>query len=430
MAIGVRAVLLAAAGVVAVALLPGRATIVGWALACVLLVAVDLALAASPRALRFERTTVASLRLGQDTDALITVSNTGSRTVRGILRDAWQPSAGAASDRHDVVVPGGERRRVTTRLAPTRRGDRLADRVTVRSFGPLRLAARQLSVPVPGRVRVLPPFTSRKHLPSRLARLRELDGRAAVMVRGQGTEFDALRDYVEGDDVRSIDWRATARRQAVVVRTWRPERDRRVLLVLDTSRTSAARVGDGPRLDAAMDAALLLAALASRAGDRVDLVAVDRRVRARVVGATGSALLPALVEAMAPLEPELVEADWPHVVSEVRSRLSQRALVVLLTPLEAAAVAEGLLPVAAQLTARHTVVVASVQDPAVQEMARARGDAVAVYDAAAAVRGELDRVATTAALERAGVHVVDASPDDLPPRLADTYLALKAAGRL
>jgi uncharacterized protein (DUF58 family) len=279
-------------------------------------------------------------------------------------------------------------------------------------------------------VRVLPPFHSRKHLPSRLARLRELDGRSAVMVRGQGTEFDSLRDYVVGDDVRSIDWRATARRQQVVVRTWRPERDRRVLVVLDTSRTSAARIGDEPRLDAGMDAALLLAALAARAGDRVDLVAVDRQVRARVIGQTGASLMPALVDAMAPLDPVLVEADWTRIVTEIGARVPQHALVVLITALDAAAVEEGLLPVATRLAARHTVVVASVADPTVAQMAADRGDTVAVYDAAAAVRGELDRLAVTAGLERAGVHVVDATPPDLPPKLADSYLALKAAGRL
>ena len=202
-------------------------------------------------------------------------------------------------------------------MRPTRRGDRFAHRVTIRALGPLGIAARQGSHEVPWRVRVLPPFTSRKHLPSKLARLRQLDGRASVMIRGQGTEFDSLREYVVGDDVRSIDWRASARADDVMVRTWRPERDRRILLVLDTGRTSAGRVGDAPRLDAAMDAALLLAALASRAGDRVDLLAYDRRVRARVEGVTGSELLPALVEAMAPLEPTLVEPDYAGLVSTV-----------------------------------------------------------------------------------------------------------------
>src|SRR5690606_29512510 len=188
----------------------------------------------------------------------------------------------AGPNRHRVDLPDGEARRLVTPLRPTRRGDRRADRVTIRSFGPLGLAARQVSVQVPGRLRVLPEFASRRHLPSRLARLRELDGRTAVQVRGAGTEFDSLREYVIGDDVRSIDWRATARRAEVVVRTWRPERDQRVLVVVDTSRTSAARIGDVPRIDASIEAALLLSALASRAGDRVDLIAYDRRLRTQV----------------------------------------------------------------------------------------------------------------------------------------------------
>ena len=134
---------------------------------------------------------------------------------------------------------------------------------------------------------MLPEFASRRHLPSRLARLRELDGRASVQVRGPGTEFDSLREYVIGDDVRAIDWRATARRSDVVVRTWRPERDRRVLIVLDTGRTSAVRVLDAPRIDASIEAALLLAALATKAGDRVELLVFDRRVRGRVASAIG-----------------------------------------------------------------------------------------------------------------------------------------------
>ena len=119
----------------------------------------------------------------------------------------------------------------------------------MRTLGPLGLAGRQGAIEVPGTLRVLPAFPSIRHLPSRLARLRELDGRAAVRVRGQGTEFDSLREYVSGDDVRSVDWRASARSRSVVVRTWQPERDRRLVLVLDTGRTSAGRVDDAPRLD-------------------------------------------------------------------------------------------------------------------------------------------------------------------------------------
>jgi uncharacterized protein (DUF58 family) len=315
-------------------------------------------------------------------------------------------------------------------LRPTRRGDRRAVRVTVRSVGPLGLAARQGAHEVPWSVRALPPFTSRRHLPARLARLRELDGRAAVMVRGQGTEFDSLREYVAGDDVRSIDWRASARAPEVVVRTWRPERDRHLLLVLDTGRTSAGRVGDAPKLDVAMDAALLLGALAARAGDRVDLLAYDRVVRARVTGASRVELLPALVSAMAPLEPELTETDVPGLVSSLLGRSGQRSLVVLFTGLDAAAVQEGLLPGLGALTRRHRVLVAAVADPRVAEMAAGRGSSAAVYEAAAAEQARAERRAAARRLDRRGVVVVDAAPADLAPRVADAYLDLKAAGLL
>jgi uncharacterized protein (DUF58 family) len=260
--------------------------------------------------------------------------------------------------------------------------------------------------------------------------LRELDGRTSVLTRGEGTEFDSLREYVPGDDTRSIDWRATARQSAVAVRTWRPERDRHILLVLDTGRTSAGRVGDAPRLDASMDAALLLAALASRAGDRVALLAYDRRVRALVQGRTAGDVLPSLVNAMATLEPELVETDARGLSATALRTAPRRSLIVLLTSLDAAPVEQGLLPVLPRLTQRHTVLVASVADPHIARMAGARGNVEAVYEAAAAARAQDERRRTAEQLRRHGVTVVDATPDDLAPALADAYLALKAAGRL
>ncbi|MEU9979995.1 DUF58 domain-containing protein [Streptomyces sp. NPDC050856] len=395
----------------------------------------DYALAAPVRTLRFTRTGDTSVRLGDSADVQLTIGNPSRRTLRAQVRDAWPPSSwlpggDLAASRHAVTVPAGERRRLTTVLRPTRRGDRHAERVTVRSYGPLGLAARQGSHRVPWTVRVLPPFTSRKHLPSRLARLRELDGRTSVLTRGEGTEFDSLREYVPGDDTRSIDWRATARQTTVAVRTWRPERDRHILVVLDTGRTSAGRVGDVPRLDAAMDAALLLAALAARAGDRVDLLAYDRRVRARVQGRSAGDLLPALVDALAPLEPELVETDARGLSATALTSAPRRSLIVLLTNLEAAPVEEGLIPVLPQLTQRHTVVVAAVSDPHTDEMSRARGTVDAVYEAAAGTQAQAQRRRTSEQLQRLGVTVVDATPDTLAPALADAYLALKAAGRL
>ena len=372
-------VLLVALGAVPVVALstvaPAGLVLLGWLALVVVLAGLDLALAASPRALRLQRQTDARVRLTETARATLLISNPTRRTLRGRIRDAWEPSAGARPSRHTVVVPPGERRAVVTELTPWRRGERRALHVTVRARGPLRLAERQASIRLPGAITVLPEFAARKHLPSRLARLRELDGRTSIMVRGQGTEFDSLREYVRGDDVRSIDWRATARRsggpgpdgrpgQTLMVRTWRPERDRHVVVVVDSGRTAAARIADETRIDTAFESTLLLAALADRAGDRVDVAVFDRRVRGRVQGARGAALLPKLVEMMAPIDPELIETDYTAVPGLVRSMTAQRSLVVLCVPLESPGATRSLLAMLPQLTTRHLVLVAAVTDPA------------------------------------------------------------------
>ncbi|MCL3778654.1 MULTISPECIES: DUF58 domain-containing protein [unclassified Actinomyces] len=425
-----RSAWLTGVGLLLVLLVPRPLTVLTWCAVVALLVTVDVLAAPSPRGLRLERSSPRTVRLGEETTTRLSVTSTSSRTMRLLLRDAWPPSAGACGERSTLTLRPGERRRTRTALRPTRRGDRVADLVTVRSSGPLGLAGRQLSVAVPARLRVLPPFTSRRHLPSRLARLREMDGRSAVMVRGAGTEFDSLREYVVGDDVRSIDWRSTARRGDVVVRTWRPERDRRVLLVVDTGRMSAARVGGAPRLDTEVETALLLAALASHAGDRVDAVAVDERLRAQVSGVAGPGLISALADALAPVEASVTETDWALVGRAVSQRLSQRALVVVLTGLDGSSADAVMTRVLTTMAREHTVLLASVTDPDLEALRRARADADSVYTAAAAERDLLELAAVRERLRRAGVEVVEALPGRLAPRVADTYLALKRAGRL
>jgi uncharacterized protein (DUF58 family) len=397
--------------------------------ALAVLVIADLALAGRVADLRLTRGTSAAVRLGESGSSVLRVANEGRRPVRALLRDAWVPSAGAAPRTQTVTVSRDERRSITTTLQPTRRGERRAAQVTVRSYGPLGLAARQRRLAVPGSVRVLPSFASRKFLPEKLARLRLLDGAVLVRQRGQGSEFDSLRTYVSGDDVRAIDWRATARSRDVVVRTWRPERDRHIVLAVDTGRASAARLGDEPRLDAALDACLLLGAVAARAGDRVALVAADVAVRARLGAVGGSQVLPQLVAALSRLEPALVETDPQLLAAEVLRQVSKRSLVVLFSSLDTAA-DTGLLPAAASLAARHEVVVASVADPTVGRLLATRDDSADVYVSAAAELSIAARTRASARLARLGVRVVDAPSDVFASHVTDAYLDLKAAGRL
>lgn len=425
-----RAGALAGLAVVAVAVIGSWAAfLVATAVLAAVIIA-DVLLCPSPARVSVRRSGDTSIRLGDSGQVAVLLINHNRRAIRATVRDAWTPSAGATGGISRVTVPARQRRLTRTTLTPTRRGDRPSGPVIIRSYGPLRVAGRQRAHAAPWRVRVLPPFNSRKHLPSRVARLRELDGRSSILQRGQGTEFDSLREYVPGDDVRSIDWRATARSTTVVVKTWRPERDRHVLIVLESGRTSAGRIGDQPKLDHSMDAALLLAALASRAGDRVDLLIVDREVRASVVGEPAATMLNTFVNAMADVEPILVETDHRLMITEIMNRVSQRSLVVLLTGLDTAAITDGLLDVIGPVRRKHKIVLAAVSDPRIDELRSGREEVGDVYAAAAAEVDVSRRDAVQRRLRDLGISVVQAPPETFAPALADHYLGLKKAGQL
>ncbi|MEH0951233.1 DUF58 domain-containing protein [Micromonospora sp. CPCC 205554] len=405
--------------------------------AVLLLVLLDRAMAVPPDALTVTRSGERTVRLGGTATVTLHLANPTERTLYAQVRDAWVPSAGARPDVPPdrlLTVPPGGTATLPVRLTPTRRGDRPAVALTVRSLGPMRLGARQhAGAPATPQwtLRVLPRFDSRRHLPEKLARLRVIDGVQVTRGRGHGTEFDTLREYAVGDDVRSIDWRGSARRADVLVRTWRPERDRRLVCVLDTGRTSAVRLGDEPRLDTAIDAALLLTALAARAGDRVDLLAADTEIRARVAGSGRPALLARLVDAVAPLQPALAETDFELIAAEVLRRERQRSLVVLFTALEAGAIGDGLLPVLPRLATRHRVVLAAAGDPVLNRLATATpAGPDDPYAAASAWRALAERDRVRAALSRYGVTVVDVPGHRLAPAVADTYLRLKSLGQL
>jgi len=436
-----RFALLLAVGVPFPALLPQP-----WpaALAVIAVVAavalIDAAAAVPLSAITLRRDGDSTIWLGETATVTLTVGNTSpSRALRLRLRDSWVPSAGSGNAEHRLTLLPGTQQPVPARLVPTRHGDRPAVRVTLRSYGPLGLAYRQRrqrwndAVTPPWTLRVMPRFPSRRLLPEKLAKLRIFDGAVVTRGRGQGTEFDVLREYVIGDDVRSIDWRASARTHDVVVRTWRPERDRRILCLLDTGRTSAARIADEPRLDAAIDAALLLAVLASRADDRVDLLALDTAVRARVEGGGHRTKLPRLIGALAALEPALVETDFALAAGELLRRDHKRALVVIFTALDAAPIIEGLLPMLSRLTTRHRVVVASVRDPETAQLTvlpRSGATADDVYLAAAAELALAERERVRAVLTQLGAIVIDETREMFASKVADAYLMLKANGRL
>ncbi|QOR47228.1 DUF58 domain-containing protein [Trueperella pecoris] len=388
-----------------------------------LLVLADALLAPNPARLVFERAGEETARVGEDARALLTVSNPSDRRIRGQIRDAWPPSAHVTPSRHDFDIFAGHGHEFESTLSPTRRGTLHSSALTIRTNGPLGLAGRQKSAPTRWQLRVLPPFVSRRHIPSRVRQLRELDGRSLLLTRGEGTEFDSLREYVVGDDVRAIDWRSTARLGDTVVRTWRPERDRHVIIVLDSGRGGALRVCAHPAFDAFIEVALLQAAIAQKAGDRVSVLALDDRLRARQASEKTAAVTHRIAQTLADVEPSLLATDWQALPAHI-SRISRRqAFVVILTTLGGGTLSTGLVDVLPALRKSHTVMIASAS----REFDAHAAD---VFERAAQERSELETTNLIRTLENAGAVVVRAPAERLPVAVVDTYLRLKAKGRL
>ncbi len=438
MALMPRAVLVALVLAVALAVYPGDlGGSFWWALVIVngglLAVAVLDALAA-PRIARFEvRRGVPPVVVAGETGAVTwTVRNTSGRRARVGVADELPPSFNATRRRSWMVLRGGDAGTTSTKVRPERRGRFRIEGVSLRVVGPLGLGARQARVDVGSAMRIHPPFRSRKDAELRIRTARQLEvGLRSAHGTGGGSEFEQLREYTPDDEFRSIDWGATARVGRAIVRTYRPERNQTVLVLLDSGRLSAARVGDVPRIEHGMDGVMMLGAVATRLGDKVGLIVFDAEVRSIVPAARHQHQVTRMTEAMFDVEPALAESDFRGAFTALLARFRRRSLVVLLTELSQQSVEERIIPALPLLLRRHLVVVAAVRDPHLVEWATAEpsesGDA---YLRAAALAAQAERELAAARLKGLGVTVIDAPPGRFAPLLADTYLTVKSTGRL
>lgn len=394
---------------------------------------VDAVACVAPKRIAVHRDVAESTTLGERIALSWLVENHSPRSVRVTVTDALWPSLGAERRQVSATLHSGARLRARTELQPTRRGRFPFHDVTVRVQGPLRLVARQATRGVPGGLRVMPAYPSREEVQRRMIVPRVLEvGLRSVRTSGGGKEFDQLRDYRPDDEFRRIDWPATVRLQRPIVKQYRAERNQNVVLLLDNGRVMAGTVGGVPRVEHAMDAVLAMVQVGTRLGDRVGMVAFDRQVRSILVPTNAKSQLGRAAEAMFALESDLAESAYQAAFDQASARFRRRSLYVVLTDLVEAAVDQALLPALPILTRRHLVVVAAVQDPAVQEWAAggAHSWASEAFREAAAVNLLHQRRRATARLRAAGAIVVDAAPGRLAVELVDTYLEIKASGKL
>lgn len=413
-------------------LLPGAsglAAMLAWDGLVALLFAVDFLLAPGPGSLRAARTFRDPLSAFAPNRITLRLASAHGRALRIDVADAPPPSFASTRHRRRVDLPPGAALALEYDAVPRERGPVTFGDLHVRSTGPLALAARQWRVPLGQAARVFPDLRSLA-LP---AAARDVDP-ARRRLRGprEGRELESLRPYLAGDDVRAIDWKATARRGAPIVRQWQPERNQTVWLLVDCGRLLSGRLPDGrTRLDRAVEASLAVARAATARGDRVGALLFGAEVARVVLPGSGRAQLGPLAEALHAARATLDESDYRAAFDLFDARQRRRALVMIFTDLADPDTSALLIARAARLRRRHLVVVAAPGDPELADAARGiPRTAEDAYLRVAAERILAERAAAAVRLAAAGVQVERCAAADLGAALVGSYLEIKATGAL
>jgi len=332
----------------------------------------------------------------------------------------------ATPDLH--ITPQEGDRDVVAEVTAVRRGTHPLVPVATRTVGPLGLGAWYHRSGPTGQVTVFPDMPAARRIAAsvRMGHFRE-EGRRTRGPLGLGTEFESVREYRPDDDIRQLNWSATARTGIPMSNQFRVEQDRDVICLVDCGRLMAARVEDRTRLDAAVDAVAALAAVADQVGDRVGVVAFDRRILRTVAPRRDGGR--SVVQAIHDVEPSDVDSDFDLAIRSVLGR--KRAFVVIFTDLVDLAAARPLAAAIPVLARKHAVAVASVTDPDLMNgLTVPAGNRAELMRSAAAIQLIEAKESVTALIRHRGVEVVEAPIHELSPRCVAAYLRAKARARL
>ncbi|HEY7566286.1 MAG TPA: DUF58 domain-containing protein [Gemmatimonadaceae bacterium] len=399
--------------------------------------AIDFLMLPTRRALSVTRVFPARAGLGEAIAGSYELTSRWRWPARTTLRD--ELPAAIQSQRHDVVVqlPAGSRLEIPLQLIPMARGEHALGRVALVSESRLGLlGARDVFAPDDSLL-VIPSIAQVRRF--RLLAIQHRLQSAGVRVikrRGDGRAFAGLRDYVPGDDPRHMDWKATGRRGKHIVREYSVEQSQSVFALIEAGRSMTQVAGDFSRFEHALSAALVLTDVAATTGDRVGALVFDDRVRAFVAAQRGKAALGAIRTALIPVRPTLTEPDYAGAFRHLATHQRRRALIVFFTDVIDTRASRALIAYVTRSSARHLVVVVALRNDALFEAAAlrpqpaARARELGLFESAAAEELILARREALERMRRAGVTVLDVSPQTMTAAVINRYLEIKARGSL
>lgn len=380
-----------------------------------------------------EREIAGRFHIGTETEVRVRVVNDSPRTLRVRVKDEYPPEMRLAGEREAFVrVEGQTTAALVYRLTPLKRGRFTFGRIAVRHVSRLGLAWCQTRAGEAEAVKVYPNVRR-----AREAELKALGERSFVTARrraswrGEGRDFESLREYVPGDEMRHVSWSATARRGKLTTRQYQIERDQTILIALDAGRLMTARVEGETKFDAGVHAALALMSAAARAGDHAGLMVFARRVSAYVPPGRGREQIDAVIEALYDVEPEMVEPSYARALEFAAANCKRRALVVVLTDLVDEEGSRELLSSLQLLRPRHLPLVVTIADRDLRAAVRdAPANARELFTQSVAEEIMHQREAALRRVESRGGLALDVTTAALTPSLLETYMRVKERGLL
>jgi uncharacterized protein (DUF58 family) len=374
------------------------------------------------------------LSIGRDNPVLITVNSNTNTVIQ--IRDYYPTSFGVSVPTLQTSIESNRTQELTYTVKPTSRGEFSWGDIQVRQLGAWGLAWDDWKILQSLKVKVYPDLLGLRSLSIRLT-LQSSGAMRQFRSSGIGTEFAELRNYRSGDDLRFIDWKATARRisaygnAAPLVRVLEPEQEQTLMILLDRGRLMTAKVQGLQRFDWGLNATLSLALAGLHRGDRVGVGVFDRLLHTWIPPERGQQHLSHLIDRLTPIQPVLQESDYLGAVTNLVQRQTRRALVVVITDIVDVTASTELLAALSKLAPRYLPFSVTLRDPQVDKLAHnPQADATAAYTRAVALDLLAQRQVAFAQLKQKGVLVLDAPANQITDQLVDRYLQLKARNQL
>lgn len=386
-----------------------------------------------PDGFRIRREFDKRFAIGDPSKVTLHVENNSPQTFHLRIKDEYPPEMKLDEEREAEFSIGP---RGTAdffyHLTPPRRGNYRFGKVAVRYLSRLGLVWCQADLGEPDSVKVYPNMRRAREI-----ELKALGAQSFLAVqrravrRGEGREFESMRDYVRGDELRHISWTATARRSKLTTRQYQIERDQTVIIALDGGRLMTGRIDDETKFDTAIHASLALMSACAKAGDNCGLAVFGRRVKKYLPPKRGIEHIDAVLETLHDLEPEMVEPSYARAFQFISSNLKKRAFVVILTDLVDKESSKELINSLRLLRPRHLPLVVTIGDRDLSSMVSTSPDDIRdVFRQSAAEEIILQREAALRLVESLGGLALDVTTQTLGPRLLETYLRVKERGLL